>query len=161
MRKLVYATFVLLLLGGLAIAAAIRGRAGRHTLRVSRLNVALAASVFAILAITLPPTRGDHEFHGQPFADIIEAFSPPLHPVLVVNVLGNLALFVPLGAVLGLRNAALRHVVLIGFVLSALVELAQLAIPGRTTAVDDVICNTAGAVLGYVAMRWALIWWRR
>jgi hypothetical protein len=159
-RKLVYATVVLLLLGGLAITAAIQGRAGRHTRRVSRLNVALAASVVTILAITLPPTRGDHEIHRRPFADIVDAFSPPLHPVLVVNVLGNLALFAPLGAVLRLRNVALRNVAVAGFLLSSLVELAQLAIPGRTTAVDDVICNTAGAVLGYLAMRWTLSWWR-
>jgi VanZ family protein len=61
-------------------------------------------------------------------------------------------LFAPLGAALralGRRRAATAGV---GLALSTAIELAQLAIPGRTTSTADVIWNTLGAAVG-----WALL----
>jgi glycopeptide antibiotics resistance protein len=37
-----------------------------------------------------------------------------------------------------------------GFVVSLGIELLQLAIPGRTTATVDVVCNTLGAAVGWL-----------
>ena len=66
-----------------------------------------------------------------------------------VNIVGNVLLFAPLGAGLQLLGWGGRRTVAAGFALSAAVELAQLAIPGRTTSTADVLCNTAGAALGW------------
>ena len=61
----------------------------------------------------------------------------------------NALLFLPLGAALSLLDFRLRTTVLIAFSVSALIEITQLFVPGRTTAVDDVLLNTLGALLGH------------
>lgn len=68
----------------------------------------------------------------------------------LVNFLGNLAIFVPIGffPALLFRNPSWRRSALIGFAMSTLIEVAQYFIM-RNTAVDDIILNTAGAVCGY------------
>jgi glycopeptide antibiotics resistance protein len=66
-----------------------------------------------------------------------------------VNIVGNVLLFAPLGAALRLLGRRLRYATLAGCALSAAIELAQVAIPGRTTSTADVLCNTAGTALGW------------
>jgi len=46
-----------------------------------------------------------------------------------------------------------RRTVAAGFALSIAIELLQLAVPGRTTATVDVICNTLGAAAGWLLAR--------
>jgi hypothetical protein len=68
---------------------------------------------------------------------------------VVLYVFGNVALFVPLGLFLHLalrRSVALAAA--LGMLASVTVEILQLPIWSRSTDVDDVILNTAGAVLG-------------
>jgi hypothetical protein len=60
----------------------------------------------------------------------------------------NIVLYVPLGAALWWRFRRLAHVIAIGAVVSLGVELLQLFIPGRHTALSDLVANTAGAALG-------------
>jgi hypothetical protein len=81
---------------------------------------------------------------------------------LFVDVLGNLAVFVPLGAALGAATMPGRRsrktrgqfwlwwlsVTGAGLLLSLFIEIAQLAIPSRVTDVDDVILNTLGTAAG-------------
>jgi glycopeptide antibiotics resistance protein len=82
---------------------------------------------------------------------------------LIVSGLGNVMVFVPLGAamcaVLWKASQHRRHTILVatlvGLVLSTLYEIAQLRIPGRVTATDDVLLNAAGALLGaWIAALW-------
>jgi len=63
---------------------------------------------------------------------------------------GNVALFALPSAVLWAIGWTLRRTVLAGLVVSLGIELLQLAIPGRTTATVDVICNTLGAAVGWL-----------
>ena len=85
---------------------------------------------------------------------------------LFIDVLGNIAVFVPFGAALAAATLLSQRreqwggfwrwwlkVSLAGLALSLFIELGQLAIPGRVTDVDDVILNTLGAAFG------ALIVW--
>jgi glycopeptide antibiotics resistance protein len=70
----------------------------------------------------------------------------------VVNTLGNLAAFLPMGwllpGLLGRRCSALR-VAGLSLALSLLIEVLQ-GISGRRVAdVDDLILNTAGGLMGY------------
>ena len=67
-----------------------------------------------------------------------------------VESLANAAMFVPLGASLGLavRARAWPVVLLIGAALSVGVEIAQSRIPGRVPDVQDVVANVGGDVIG-------------
>ena len=83
---------------------------------------------------------------------------------LVVNVLGNIAAFLPLGFLMPLlRDSPTKasRVALCSMSLSLAIEGLQLFSGFRVADVDDVILNTLGGVLGYDA--WAVLglWARR
>jgi glycopeptide antibiotics resistance protein len=78
------------------------------------------------------------------------------------QIVGNLLLLLPLGVygpILTPRLRSLAAILLAGVVLSAAIELGQLAIataygfPVRVADVDDVLLNTIGAVAGYAGWR--------
>ena len=72
------------------------------------------------------------------------------------QVLGNLIMLFPLGIYLPLLYRRLRKlsgffaVLLISFLVSVGIELLQLATNYRSTDVDDVMLNTAGACIGFI-----------
>ena len=150
MRLVLYGALVLVCLaafGALSIEAA--GRL--HGIRARRRRLGrgelLAAAVGAILAVTLVPTHHGNQVELVPFT------RPDL-----VNALGNVLLFAPLGAVGFLRRWRFAKAVVVGLALSSSVEVAQLVVPGRTTATEDVILNTLGAIGGWA---FAALLWRR
>lgn len=155
MRLILYAACVFLVLGGIAIAVAVTGRrpavirAEPRLRPPARLDLALFASVAAIIAVTFVPTHGGLDVHLAPLKEIIDAFTPPLRLTHLLGVAGNVFLFVPLGAVLRLRGLPFKEAVLAGVVLSTGIEVTQLLVPGRTTSFDDVFLNALGVVLGH------------
>ncbi len=123
----------------------------------------------ALAVITLAPIRW-----GSDLGRYRNNWKPQLVPLwnLVVNLrhgdrvlatlagaAGNVVLFLPLGFLLPLlwpRLDRLGRVVGIGFALSAVIELSQLAAPGvRRADVNDVLMNTLGTALGFLAWRLA------
>ena len=72
------------------------------------------------------------------------------------QVLGNLIMLLPLGIYLPLLYRRFRKlsgffaVLLISFLVSVGIELLQLATNYRSTDVDDVMLNTAGACIGFI-----------
>jgi glycopeptide antibiotics resistance protein len=94
-----------------------------------------------VFGATLTPARGPNHVALAPWA---------ARQLNAVNVVGNIALFALPSAVLWWFGWSLRRTVVAGFVLSLAIELLQLAIPGRTTATADVLCNTAGATAGWL-----------
>ena len=66
------------------------------------------------------------------------------------NIAGNLIMFLPFGffAALLWRNFTWGRAFLVGLCITAGVECCQLAV-GRAFDVDDLLLNTAGALLGY------------
>ena len=74
----------------------------------------------------------------------------------LIDGLGNIVVFIPFGVSVGLVAATMsfssRNVALLAFIaglgLSVFFEIAQLFIPGRVTAIDDLITNSLGAWLG-------------
>ena len=96
------------------------------------------------------------EHHGRALQALFEEH--PNRDVLVsyllVDVLGNVLLFAPLGlavaGLLGARPPAARLAVAagVGLLLSVAIEGIQLLVPGRATDVDDVIFNALGALSG-------------
>ncbi len=64
---------------------------------------------------------------------------------------GNLIWFAPAGFLVRLKGGRLRQAALAGFGLSLLVETFQFILGSGVTELDDLILNTAGALLGYAA----------
>jgi glycopeptide antibiotics resistance protein len=124
---------------------------------------ALAGAVAWIFAITLFPIPIDArwwEFHRHfshmtlsPFRTIGSQLAHGLDRSEAQQLIGNMALFVPLGLSLpaSVRMCRRLWATLVGAaLLSVLIECVQALVPGHTTDVDDVILNTAGAALGYL-----------
>lgn len=78
-----------------------------------------------------------------------------------VDIVLNLALFVPLGVGLALAGVRPRSAVVVAFALTLLVEVLQLTVvTGRDSSLGDVAANTAGGLTGYVVAR-SFAWWFR
>jgi glycopeptide antibiotics resistance protein len=102
---------------------------------------ALAASLALVLGVTLHPAGGAGHLELAPWS---------ARELDTVNVVGNMVLFALPAAALRSLGWRLRRTVAAGLALSLAIELLQLAIPGRTTATVDVLCNTLGAAAGWL-----------
>jgi VanZ family protein len=156
----------ILLVATIALAAAL---AVRHQRPWTRFRLAPAATCLALgsglaIAIATLTPRGDatspgrielmplHTLRFYRFADNFGPYSGRVQSDLLVYVVGNIALFVPLGFFLYLavrRRFAL--VVLAGALTSVAVEILQLPIWSRSTDIDDVLTNATGGFLGALA----------
>ena len=107
-------------------------------------RAALAASLVLVFGATLHPAGGPNHVALAPWA---------ARQLNAANVVGNLVLFALPAAVLWSYAWPLRRTVAAGFIVSLGIELLQLAIPGRTTATVDVLCNTLGSAAGWLLAR--------
>ena len=107
-------------------------------------RAALAASLALVFGATLHPGAGPNHVDLAPWTT---------RQLNSVDVVGNVALFALPSAVLWSLGWPLRRTVVAGCVLSLGIELVQLAVPGRTTATGDVVCNTLGAAAGWLLAR--------
>jgi hypothetical protein len=114
---------------------------------VPHATIALAA--VAILAVTLVPIGGGGDSAQLPHAP---------QPFDVADLLRNLVLFAPLGAALVWSGMPARRAIVFAALLSACIELAQRAIPGRSSHAFDCASNTAGAGLAIALLRTAPAW---
>jgi glycopeptide antibiotics resistance protein len=135
-------------------------------------QVLSAAYVAFVLAVTLLPIQWSQELarwpdnrHAQlvPIAPAVADILSDQHRLLTIaQVGGNLLLFLPAGFLLPLVVSWLdrgRRVVLAACGSSVAIELYQLRMPGiRRTDVDDVLANTVGAALGWLALRMVERW---
>lgn len=71
---------------------------------------------------------------------------------VVLEILANVALFVPVGLLLALALPRLRlwQVVLCGGLMSVVIEAVQGLMPSRVPALSDIIANTSGTLIGAV-----------
>lgn len=77
---------------------------------------------------------------------------------LLLNVIGNAAMFIPSGIVLPIVYKQLdsfQKVVLAGAGISLCIEILQLPFRVRATDIDDLILNTLGVIVGYGIYRFA------
>ena len=71
---------------------------------------------------------------------------------LLLNVIGNVAMFIPSGIVLPIiykRLDSFVKVILVGGGISLCIEIIQLPFSVRASDVDDLILNTVGVIIGY------------
>ena len=102
---------------------------------------------------TFVVNSGINELYLVPFGIIISQIqnmneSTLDFRVFILNVIGNISVFIPVGFMLAvLYGKSVRSVALKGFFISLCIEVGQLPID-RTSDVDDLILNTTGAVIG-------------
>jgi glycopeptide antibiotics resistance protein len=140
----------------------VRGRPVSGVARASLMLVAFVGMVaFAVLLarLTLAPSAASASMahtNLHPGESIRNYLAHPVLRTIVQQIGGNILLGVPFGILLpmlvpsarGLVRAALATALVMFFV-----ELLQGAIvTGRAFDVDDVILNTSGAILGYLAL---------
>ncbi|WP_170191803.1 VanZ family protein [Saccharothrix syringae] len=90
-------------------------------------------------------------------------------PLLTADVVTfglNVVMLVPFGVFLATRPTSAARVALWSLAFSASIELAQLLVyvlarSARSVDVNDLVANTLGGVLGFLAARAALRWWAR
>jgi glycopeptide antibiotics resistance protein len=131
---------------------------------VAAAEVGAIAGTLPWLWMILTPLPQPGAVHPVPFQEVAGYFSVSPSEA-VVQVVGNLAVFAAAGALapvrwrLGRGTASVLAVVAGSAALgSVLVETLQWALDlGRVTSVDDVLLNTAGAVLAALVTR---RWWR-
>jgi glycopeptide antibiotics resistance protein len=145
---------------GLVVLGRARGSSGATVLAWC----ALTGAVAWILALTLFPIPIDpglwrfQRWFGDvtlvPFRTIRSQLAFGLRDSEARQLLGNVALFVPFGFLLPAAVRACRRpgaLLVAAAAFSVLIETLQAILPGHTTDVDDVILNTAGAALGFLA----------
>lgn len=80
-----------------------------------------------------------------------------------LDIVGNIVLFMPLGALVMLRWPRLPPalVVIVGFVASGTIELLQLVVLAqRDPSLNDIALNTSGTALGWIGGRTLADLWR-
>ena len=88
-------------------------------------------------------------FNLIPFVNILDY---DIQREAAINIIGNISMFIPTGIILPILYKDLNcfwKVLLAGAGLSFVIEMIQLLFPGSVTDIDDLILNTAGAVIGY------------
>jgi VanZ family protein len=101
------------------------------------------ASLYPFLPWRLPPAESLHE-----------AIAVPRY-LIRSDVVFNVLAYIPLGTLAALyfrqrgdARRAIAEAIALGAALSAVMETAQLFIPGRVAAISDFLANTGGTVLG-------------
>lgn len=137
---------VILAAAGTAFAWMCRSAARAGAPAPVRARWALATWLTVVAAVTLVPvTGGGSRVNLTPGADLSTS------PAFLANATGNVALFVPLGALLAAAGPRLRLalVVVLAAGLSVAIEAVQYSAGlGRATDANDVVANSLGALLG-------------
>ena len=148
--ELAYAA-LLAVTGVAGIVFAVRGSRSRRGPRASRvarsdriaIAVFLAAWLAGLLFMTLRPSSG----RGSLLNLVPLSFAGP---GAVVDAVLNVGVFVPLGLLLAAAAVRFPVALLVGSVLSVVIELSQFVVQvGRTSDINDLITNTTGTVLGW------------
>ena len=114
--------------------------------------------IFSLTGIS--PMSGFHidikieEISFIPFMTIIEMLQGGITLHTIINIIGNIVMFIPVGffsPLLWTKLNSLKKVVLFGFGISFIIEFTQLFLI-RATDIDDLILNTSGAMLGYLVL---------
>lgn len=114
--------------------------------------------IFSLTGIS--PMSGFHidikieEISFIPFVTIIEMLQGGITFHTIINIIGNIVMFIPIGffsPLLWTKLNSLKKIALFGLGISFIIEFTQLFL-SRATDIDDLILNTSGAMLGYLAL---------
>ena len=101
--------------------------------------------------------NGKHAINLLPFKVIVDTYNEVFVNghinYFIMNFLGNIIMFIPIGLFIPLLwNLSNKKVIFIGFCFSLFIEIFQLFLT-RGTDVDDLILNTIGTILGLLLYR--------
>ncbi|GAA2796039.1 VanZ family protein [Saccharopolyspora taberi] len=143
----------------LAVVVLARWRAGSEgAVRRSVAEVGAVVGTLPWLWMVLTPRPGEPELALVPLRDLVDQlYGRPV--AATVQIAGNLLVLAAFGAFLPMRFAALsrpHRIAVAAAAVSLAIELLQYALRlGRVSSVDDVLLNTAGAVLSsLLTQRW-------
>lgn len=143
------------------------------------LGIAAIAHLSTVASVTLFPLPvqpeviaqgrefGDARNNIVPLASLVNAVSTGNYPSVINQSVGNLLMLAPLGLygpLLWSRMRSWNVAVAVGLAVGLAVELLQLGISTylgftyKIADVDDLILNTAGVAIGYLAFRVAAPW---
>ena len=164
------ADLIVVVAGVAMIGVVVLGRARDLSWLTIIIRCALICAVALVLSVTLFPLpiearlwrfhRPFSNLHLSPFGTIRAQLGFGLRHSEARELIGNVALFVPLGFLLPVAARTCRRLwvtLAAAAGLSILIETVQALLPSHATDVDDVILNTAGAALGFLAF--AMIAW--
>ena len=122
------------------------GRAKRFVL-----GALLAEYYFLVLCSTVicRASHGERHIEIMPFWNYPDIWNRVDYPADLIEVLLNVALFVPIGLLLGGIGFKIRKIILSGIFLSGIIEVSQFAFCKGLCETDDVMHNTLGCVIGY------------
>lgn len=120
------------------------------------IGLCLFLSFIFIISQTLFPIHLTTNFDGFELYNLIP-FKVPISIYINYNfsyfihqVFGNIALFVPFGFFIFLKNSNARKSILIIFLLTLSIEFIQGFLPSRFCEIDDVWLNTLGGYIGII-----------
>lgn len=118
------------------------------------IDLCLFLSFIFIISQTLFPIQLDTNFNGFEIYNLIP-FKVPISIYIdydfsyfIHQVFGNIALFIPFGFFIFLKNSNVRKSILIIFLLTLSIEFIQGFLPYRYCEIDDVLLNTLGGYIG-------------
>lgn len=129
-------------------------------IKIVLVNILLALSILAIYLVTIETGTYRAEIprvvNLVPFVGMYEIIVHSVHySVIINNLILNIVLFMPFGFFMTIRMSrkkqAILKTLLLGLLLSLLVEMFQYVLPiDRAADIDDIILNTLGTFLGGV-----------
>ena len=116
------------------------------------LGALLAEYYFLVLCSTVICRASVMEQHVElmPFWNYSDIWNKVDYPADLIEVQLNMALFVPIGFLLGGIGFKTKKVLLMGICLSGIIEVSQFAFCKGLCETDDVMHNSVGAFLGYL-----------
>jgi glycopeptide antibiotics resistance protein len=116
-------------------------------------RVLLVAALIVVISMTMTGTTSTSgSLNLVPFAGIVESFGSGGVVNGIENLIGNVAMFVPLGFLsvfaLGLT---VRRAAGLSAALSVAIETVQFLLGNRWSDIDDVLLNTVGGLAGALA----------
>lgn len=115
------------------------------------LGALLAEYCFLILCSTVicRASHGERHIELVPFWNYLDIWNRVDYPADLIEVLLNMALFVPIGLLLGGFGFKTKKVLLSGICLSGIIEVSQFVFCKGLCETDDVMHNTFGCAIGY------------
>jgi glycopeptide antibiotics resistance protein len=120
-------------------------------------------ALYLMLLLKLTVFRGSntgaHGINLIPFVTIseyLQYMADGNRKIGVINILGNLMIFLPLGYMTALLFPSMRKlhkILVLSIAFSLSIEFFQFVFACGSTDIDDVILNTLGGMIGFLAMR--------